>query len=256
MNNFTIYKSITRRLSLLKIENDEEFVFTKKLFKKDLSPITLDNLIVRKLTRSFQDAIEEKMPFEIIQFHSFIDWYTYKSEYLNFGVLLFHLLLSTKSYIEIQLAHSNTEIKTIYIYLNRRIINNSSLEVNTTETYKSYHYYPWSVDKFALSPAHRDIHVKDSPSFYYGWSNSTDSQGENRDQKADQLIIWLEIEGLCALAELFIDIGRDENDQDEICLENPTNGFGGVGKDSLDVRFWLPNSFGFYGNHLDELHFT
>ncbi len=119
-------------------------------------------------------------------------------------------------------------------------------------TYKTFHYFPEAISKFPFKKEN-GIPIENTPSFYFGWYNQ--STNIKKASNADQLIIKLNTEALCNLTELFFNIGNKQNKQNEICLEHPLNGFGGVGYNSIEARFWLPDSFGFYSSSLDDLSF-
>lgn len=254
MKDFTTYQKILKEITQLK--DDDSFIFTKDMFDNSLKSITLHDLILRKSTRHISYDTNEKTPFEIEIKTDAVEWFSYKSVYLNFGVLLFDLLFSDAAYAEIKLNHKQSQIKTLFLYLDRQddlIQNNVFLEIEQKQTYKSYEYISDVVQKFPFSSFDKvGVSEESVPSFYLGWSQFN---SENNTKNANQLIIRLTIESLCKLAALFLNIGRNENTQDEICLEHPTTGFGGVGYNSIESKFWLPDSLGFYSENLDDLSF-
>ena len=251
MKNFNSYKTISEKLSKLNI--DSSYIFTKELFDGELKNIQVANLILRKSKRSIHLGTDKDFPFEINIVHGAIEWLTYKDVYLNFGILLFDLLFSKNAYATINITQANSQIKTIYFYLDRKKNDIVFLETAQNEAYKSYEFIPSKISKFPFSSFGSDaIKTDDAPAFYYGWS---DSKNTDKTQKADQLIITLNVVNLCKLAELFLNIGNKENNLDEICLENSIDGFGGVWHNSLESRFWLPNSLYFYSDDIDDMRF-
>ena len=253
------YPSIMKRLSSLS-EDDPHLVFTPSLYGEDaLRPIAADWLILRKGSRHITFCSDELLPFEVGTQTETVECYAHKTGYTHLGVLLFHLLLSGQSYAEVQLVHSDSAFTRLYLYREQPGPPDPLLSVRHPETYASYEYIPQKVSKFPFSGhsfSERDIDPKALPSFYLGWSDSRQAYQPNRIEQADQLIVMLDVAGLCALASLFIDMGRADNEQREVCLEHPTSGFGGVGPNSMEARFWLPNSMGFYTDHLDDLRFS
>lgn len=239
--------------TLTNLNTESSFFFTKEVFKNvQLKPV-LDDLIIRKSERIIDFGMLEKFPFEIEITNHATEWYANKPIYTELGVLLFSLLFSEKPYIEIQVAHNNSEIKTLCFYLDKHRIYTGFLKVKQHEIYESYEFIPDEVKKFSFS-IFDTFPIENTPSFFFGWSDR--NKKFKSVKTADQLIVTMNVDALCNLAELFIDIGRKENIQNEVCLEHPVNGFGGVGKNSLEASFWLPNSLRFYGDNLNKLTFT
>lgn len=255
--------SIIKELLILKANGEDSFVFKKGKVLIDIcKPIKLDSIILRKSRRSISYVgIDDNLPFDINRIAESFDCYTYCQEYIKLGVLAFELLFHNQSYLEFDISHPLSEIKKIFIYQEQYKSSHPFLKIKQKQEYESYEYFPQKVSKFPFSgggfSSERDEPLKDSlPQFDFGWSNENNSYVDNRVKKADQLIISLNENGICELASLFIDIGRDENKQDEICLEHPTLGFGGVKFNSIEAKFWLPNNIKFYCDNLDDLNFN
>ena len=246
-------------LKTLQANGEESYIFKKEDIDQDFGKSSIqESIIVRKSEHHYDGFFEANEPFEICNAIEKLDVLAYKSTYQNMGVLLLQFLFSERNYFTIKLTHPNSEIKTLYIYVNRQSPKDFFLEIEQPVIYKSFEYWPSDVTKFAFSQppfSDRIIPKKSLPLFSYAWSNERDYNTPLRNAKADQLILKLDVTGLCALASLWIDMGRDKNKIDEVCLEHPHLGFGGIAPTSLEVCFWLPGSIAFYNDDLDELYF-
>ncbi len=235
----------------LKIEK-EDYIFNKEIFKTATPKMDCNDLIIRKSKRHNSSGLETNIPFEIELITNAVEFFAYKTTYVNLGLSLLNVLFGNKNYIEIVITHPNTEIKQLFFYLEKEQITQAILEIDVEKTYKTFHYFSEAISKFPFKKEN-GIPIENTPSFYFGWRNQ--STNTKKVSNADQLIIKLNTEALCNLTELFFNIGNKENNQDEICLEHPINGFGGVGYNSLEANFWLPNSLVFHNNSLDDLIF-
>ncbi len=244
-------QQLIEKITNLKIEK-EDYIFDKEMFKTTTSKINCNDLIIRKSKRHNSYGLETNIPFEIDLITNAVEYYAYKTTYVNLGLSLLNVLFGNKNYIEIAITHPNSEIKQLFFYLEKEQLTQAILEIDAERTYKTFHYFPEAISKFPFKKEN-GIPIENTPSFYFGWCNQSTNTKEV--SNADQLIIKLNTEALCNLTELFFNIGNKENNQDEICLEHPINGFGGVGYYSLETRFWLPNSLGFYNESLDNLTF-
>lgn len=237
------------------LEVDKEYLFIRGVSNIDISkPIELPDILFRKRSRFTGYVPQEDLPFEICDSVESIDCYAYKKSYTTLGIILLELLFSNLSYLEINISNKQSEIRQFFIYVDRK--NNNSLfpflKVEQKETYKSFEYFSAKIDRYPFA------YISDNqflPTFHYSCSNYKDIHTKNRIEKADQLILTVSISGLIYISELFLNIGKTENKQDEICLENPLYGVGGVSQTSIEARFWLPNSFGFYTEKIEELTF-
>lgn len=250
-------KTTIQQLKTLAI--DDEFLFQKGLSQTDISqPIELKDLLFRKTERFMGYAGDNNLPFESFDHINGVDFYAYKSTYTTLGILSFELLFSDEKYIEIQVQHSQSQIRQFFIYLDKenRHPTHTELQIGQKETYTFFRYFPQEVDKFPLSSFTKRGIIKDAlPHFGLGCSNYHSNFKKDYVEKADQLVLTITVTSLIQLAELWLDIGLNKNKQSEICLENPLYGFGGVNKRSIETRFWLPNSFGFYTENINDLKF-
>lgn len=249
-------QNFKKHTKLQNLKKGEELAIFKGDFKAFKRVITFGDLVLAKRKRniSYADG-KEQLPFELTHQIIGVDFYGYKGSYETLGLYLFQLLFSNESYIHIKLTQKQSQIKNLFLHLDRTVTNDFHLKTKPLIP-QQYDYFRETIEKFPLSGSgfsDRKVPQEDCPSLLFGWSERSQSYHEDREKLADQLIISVSIDGLCALASVFLDMGAEENKKDEICLENPTLGFGGTGVNSLEARFWLPNSFGFYGENLDDL---
>lgn len=235
----------------------DDFLFTKDGIPIDLSrPYALDRLIVRKGIRFVGDAASASA-FEIVHRANASEWYAHKEGYTELGLLLLASLLQGRETVEITLGHPTSQIKQLFVYMRPREIS-MFLKVERPEMYASFEYYVQEVHKFPFSwPQQnpRDFDPEALPELVLSCSDYHANHADDAFEKADQLVVILEVPGLLSLAELWLDMGTEANERDEVCLENPLYGFGGVSQRSVEARFWLPGSLGFYTDELDDLRF-
>tara|TARA_R110002020_G_scaffold23460_3_gene78001 strand:- start:593 stop:1342 length:750 start_codon:yes stop_codon:yes gene_type:complete len=240
---------------LQEIETSKSYLFTKGFSKLDIStPIEMENILFRKMSRYIGYCPSEELPFEIYDKADSFDCYAYKESYTLLGIILCELLFGNQSFIEITVPNRQSEIKQLFVYVSRG--NNPALypflKVKQHETYHSFEYFSQNIGKYPFIDLYGNENV---PTFRFSSKNHQDKQGKNQIEKADQLILSTSITGLIRMAELFFNIGKKDNKQNEICLENPLYGVGGVSETSVEARFWLPDSFGFYTDKIDDLRF-
>ena len=241
------------------LEDYKDYRITKGFTSIDLStPIEFNHILFRKTGRFMGYATTEKLPFEILSRVGGLDCYAYKSSYTLLGLLLFELLFSKQSFIELKIPDPKSDCKQVFVHVDRENIYHHGLEIENKETYKAFKYSYQDVQKFPFSefPQNLRSFTKDQlPTFYLGWSNNQDAYSKEYIEKSDQLIIALTVSGLIQMAELLLDMGNIKSQQNEICLEHPIHGFGGVSQESIEARFWLPGSFGFYTDNIEDLRF-
>lgn len=245
-----------QRIQLQNLKQGEELRMLKSDFEGLEQGVNFPDLVIAKRHRYMGYAGGgEKLPFEIMHEIGAVDFYGYKATYEALGLYLFQLLFSQESYIHLKLTQPQTEIQDLFLHIDRTVVNDFFLKTAPLESLQ-YDYFREIVEKFPLSGngfSDRRLAVEDCPIFFFGWSDVQKSYAQERIKYADRLILNVTTDGLCALATLFLDMAAPENKQDEICLEHPSLGFGGTGSNSLEARFWLPNSFGFHGDSLDNL---
>lgn len=238
----------------------DEFLFSKKTpIMAITEPIVCNDILIRKQNRFIGYTDDKQLPFERFEKANGVDIYAYKNTLTFLGILLLELLFHSKTdFIEIKLPQPQSEIKQLYVYLDREHnpTTHTGLQIEQEETYSAFKYFAQAVDKFPLtSSSDRVITADAMPYFSLACSDYQSNFTKYYIDKADQLILTISTSSLVQMSELFLDIGRVENKQTEVCLENPLTGFGGVSERSIDARFWLPNSFGFYTEDINELKF-
>ena len=249
-------KNFKKHTQLHNLKQGEELPLLKSDFEGFEQAVPFPDLIIAKRNRHIGYAGGgEKLPFEIMHQIGAVDFYGYKSSYEALGLYFFQLLFSSESYVHLKLTRPQSEIQDLFLHIDRTVVKDPFLKTTPLESVQ-YDYFREIVEKFPLSGngfSERRLDDEDCPIFLFGWSDDQKSYSEDRIQHADQLILNLTLDGLCALATLFLDMAAQENVQNEVCLEHPSLGFGGVGPNSLEARFWLPNSFGFFCDSLDDL---
>lgn len=213
-------------------------------------PVIHDSFVIRKTGRFIGGyEIDNDLPFEINHYVDCAECYAEMTGYIQLGLAALDALFQQRSFTEIQLSHPESQIKQIFIYPKRPLF----WGMKTTQAiFQSFEYSPDSLCKFPFE--HNEEAVL--PEFYFSCANVEARYSSHFTQQADQLIISGEINSLIRLIELWFDMGRVANQQTEVCLENPLYGYGGVKKTSMEARFWLPNSLGFYSKSLDTLYFS
>ena len=246
----------TQHTQLQNLKQGEELAILKDDFEGFEQVVEFPDLVIAKRNRNMGYAgTAENVPFEMLHHIGALDMYGYKSSYEALGLHLFRLLFSQERYIHLKITRQQSEIQHVFLDIDRTVVKDYGLKAQPL-VLESYGYFREVIEKFPLSGlgfSHRRLDLGDAPIFVFGWTDYHKSYTEDRVKQADQIILNVTIDGLCALATVFLDMAAAENDRDEICLEHPTLGFGGTGNNSLEARFWLPKSLGFYCQNLDDL---
>ena len=257
-NTPPFYPALTAQLACLAL--DDCRVLLPSDFCADLAPMTdFGDLVLNKYGgRTICWAEGEERPFEVEHFVPSHDWFAQAEGYTQIGLWLFHLLFSGRSWAGLRLTHARSNVAALYVQVREAKPNDTFLELAAPARYARYSYFPAEVSRhaFADAPMSREMRVvaEDRPDFHFSWSD--DAQRQKRNLRAvDQVIVTVTPSGLCALAGLLLDFGRADNAVTEVNLEVPVFGFAGVATGSLEARFWLPGSLGFWGNSLDDLDF-
>lgn len=235
-------------------ENNVECEFTPADFATVPQSIETAHLIAQSghaRNISFCDPAE--VPFEVVHSNPMVEVLGYKEGFTLLGLACLATVLQHRKYFELRLVHPNTKIKKIFIHsLWDKLPHDSQLKNNVNDTYDSFVYKvrPLTRNPFSHdSPrAMADEHL---PEFHYAWENKLQTQKHDHDPA--YIVLQATPNGLLSVAEMLLDFGRDENEQDEINLESPLyGGITGVGVGSLEVRFGLPGSFPFPFDSLDD----
>ncbi len=234
---------------------EESTLLTPGVSGLDISKaVVVNDIIIRKSLRSISYSPPEDPPFDIIDTLEAFQCYAYKDGYTQLGLLMFELLFSEQSYLELEITQLQSEIQQFFIYVDRNHFANLDpfLKIKQKESYESYEYFVQKIDRY---PALLDLQIDQHyPTFRFGYSGDCVA---NTDiwEKADQIIMSTTVPALVQMGALILNIGNEHNQQNEICLENPLYGVGGVSQRSIEVRFWLPLSLGFYADSIENLKF-
>lgn len=144
--------------------------------------------------------------------------------------------------IQINLINELSDIKTIYIESMHHVV----CETPGFHT-KPFVFNYWPNDVFKHPwQYHKIINPYDYPRFFL--TNKDDFCHTDDDfAKRDAIRGFGGDTGTVLLAELLLNMSRDENAQDEFQLEGE-GGFRGVGPMSCWVEIWLPGSFNWWGD--------
>lgn len=219
-------------------ENDTEFVFSAESFKNiPNQDIILDQFVIKTATHNYHNSIDElNLDFSNIMW--VIHFSAEKVIYELMAIELMRLLfVKNERFIKIQLANKNSTIKNLIIVL-QQDENPFYKEIKKPI---SYEYYVESLKKFPLSEQENN----DLSKFHLAFSNPAVNRSGDY-TNADTCVIELNNTSLINLAKLWLNMSRKGNVLNELCLESPIFGFGGVSKySSCEAVFWLPASIGF-----------
>ncbi|MEJ6392865.1 hypothetical protein V8J82_06350 [Gymnodinialimonas sp. 2305UL16-5] len=195
-------------------------------------------------------------PFEILDRSQGFNAYIEAGPLRHLGLWLLHILFSGREWAGLDLTHPTSRVRWLYVQISSPEPYRSFLKTEGSQRYVSYAHWPRAVSRHAfadLAMAGTDrVAPEDRPLFALGWSKPDESWTlPIRD--ADQIIWDLTPEGLCALASLFFDMGHASFGLNEVNMEPPYLGFAATQPRSIEARFWLPGSMGFYCDRLDDL---
>ena len=208
---------------------DDRFMFTKtNLPKLEGNNIDTNEIIVTKMWHHYNDSHRVEM----------LDVSCTKKQYQILRLLFLDYLFNRID-ILINLTNDASIIKKIRI---GNKTNNDKKEFGLIQKNIAYNY--WTSE---ISHRYPFQDLKTFPNF-----NLTNDEDKSMITEAD----WanrdcLQISGdddtLAKVAELFLNIGHNDNTLDEIVLETAV-GYGGVSHGSVEVRFWLLGSIGYNEN--------
>lgn len=256
MTDLNIYAPLSAKAAAL--GEDDDLRFTPGDFPSDLpdhmtfAGLVLDPGFPRSMT-AMGDADE---PFEILDRTDGFEAYAEPEGFRQMGIWLLHFLLSGRTWAGLALTHPTTRITHFYAQILHETPRDHKLEVAMPQSYSAYEYGPREVWRhpFAdagMAPVHR-VDEEDRPFFALGWSKDK-RQHEFETDHADQLIFQATSEGIAALACVLLDMAHPTLGRDEINIEAPLIGFAATQHRSIEGRFWLPNSFAFNADTLDQL---
>lgn len=256
MTDLTSYAPLSEKVAALGA--DDDLTFTQADFPDTLPDhMTFGGLVLDPgFARSMSLIGDDDEPFEIVDQVDGFEAYAEPDGFRQLGIWLIHLLLSGRSWAGVQLTHPTTRITHFYAHALRPVPRDRGLMVAAPQAYQSYEYWPQEVYRhpFAdadMSPIHR-TEEQDRPFFAYGWSDAQ-KRTEHDPDHADQLIFQATPEGIAAMACVLMDMAHPTLGRDEINIEAPGIGFAATQPRSIEGRFWLPNSFAFNCDTLDQL---
>ena len=196
---------------------------------------------------------ENDIPFEAVDHGAMVECLAERDGYRGFGLWLFALLFSGRDWAGLHLTRPETALTHFYVRVLHAEPRDPFLRM-TRPVAEEYRYGPAPVVRHPFAdPPMGDpmrVAVEDRPMIRFGWSDDA-ARHRGRAEEADQLLLHLTPEGLCALAALMLDFAMPWSAANEIDLEAPFTGFAATQPLSVDLRFWLPGSVGFPQDGLD-----
>ncbi len=198
----------------------------------------------------------EDRPYEISDRTVGVITYAEPEALRRIGLWMLHLLFSGRAWGGLELTHPTSRVKHLYVEIEQPEPVPYFLKTEGKLRYTAYEHWPKEVRRhpfaeIGMSGVHR-VEPEDRPLFAFGWSERQSAM-EPKVTKADQLIIALSPAGLCAMASLFFDIGHKTLGHNEVDMEPPIVGFAATQPRSIEARFWMPGSLGFYADSLDGI---
>ena len=255
--NLDLYTNLSLELAKLQL-GDGGRVLQASDFPEQLAErAAFNDLVINRPMKRWiggNDTYQE--PFEILDLSLGHDWYAEAEGYRKIGLWMFHLLFSSRRYAGLELVHPQTKISTLWVAVEPMLYEYSLLRFDTSQPRAtSYEYYPSQPVRHPFADTNRIYNEADRPMFRFGWSDQT-LRYQGNPHNADQIILSMTPVGLAELAGLLLDFSHPGSPLDEINLEPPFVGFAGTRPLSLEARFWLPGSLGFYCDRLDQLTLT
>lgn len=248
-------KNLIQQLKALQ-HDQTEYSFTKADFPDFSGKETFDQLVIYDGGhRNVSFCLDDQLPVEVIHNNPRAEFLGYKESFLQLGINLVGMVLHQKKVLEISLTHPKSKISKLFMYAEEQIpIQSNFVKYSYQLDIEKFNFFPQEVSRIPFaSYSKRAILDEHRPGFHYAWAD----QEENHKQTTppDYVVIQAPVEGLLALAELFMDFGRNENKVDEINLETSLyGGMEGSRLGSIETRFWLPGSFLFPEDHLDDIY--
>lgn len=226
---------------------DERFLFKKEDFENWNSQLSYPELVVLEGNGRFSGYFyNAEYPVEVVDHQKNVEFCGYKDSYIQWGVDLVAMVLTQTDVLEIELSHSKSGIKKLYVYRDqRKPIDYFGLKYSHILTMKSFNYYSRNVVRYPFNEV-EELYI---PSFKYAWQNDQERYKQNT--LPDYVVITASTEGLLYLAEVFLNFGRVQEQNNEINFERVSSGFL---LNSLEARFWLPGSLFFYNDDLESLN--
>ncbi|MBF9045336.1 hypothetical protein HKCCE4037_18510 [Rhodobacterales bacterium HKCCE4037] len=237
---------------------DEEARFGPEVFPGALDELTsVGGLVLRGPGRRFvSNADTPNLPFEMVDIALAHDWFAERETYRRVGLWLLHLLFCGRSFAGLRLTHPESRLGTLWVHLEREDARRGGLlRAERRVDYLRYDHFRMPVVRHPFALPGERVADADRPMFRFGWSDAG-ARCAGDYGAADEMILSLTPDGLCAMASLLMDFAADDNAVDEMNLETPVLGFAATQPLSVEARFWLPGSFGFYAETLAQMDFT
>ncbi len=257
MTDLQTYAPLSGKVAALGEEDDlliEAGAFGELAEITPLRDIILDNTYRRSIGWA---GPGEDRPYELSDRTVGFIAYVEQEPLRRIGLWLLHLLFSGREWAGLQLSHPTSRIKHLYVEVERPLPSTHTfLKSEGYTRYTAYEHWPQQVRRhpfadIGMSGVER-VEPHDRPLFAFGWSERQIS-GSAKPTQADQLIMVLTPAGLCAMASLFFDMGHKTLGHNEVDMEPPVVGFAATQPRSIEGRFWMPGSLGFYADTLDDI---
>ncbi|WP_224816267.1 hypothetical protein [Hasllibacter sp. MH4015] len=260
MTDLSVYAPLSEKVAAL--GPDDDLTFRPADFPDALADLTefggmvIDTAFLRSMGWA-GDSAGNDLPFEVIGVSHGFEVYAEAEGMRRFGLWLMHLLLSGREWAGLTLTHPTSRARTFYTRIDHPMPRDHKLFGQKPQQFTGYEYWPQEVWRHpfadrAMAPVHR-VDPQDRPFFAYGWGAADAHHVDFDPAAADQIIFEATPEGVAAMACLMMDMAHPTLGRDEVDMESPIVGFAATQHRSLEARFWLPNSFAFYCDTLDDL---
>lgn len=258
MNDLSVYAPVAARVVALGAE--DKLIISAADFPDTLDDHSpFDGLVIdTSHVRSLGWAGGSDLPFEVMDRTRGFDAFALPEGYRRFGLWLLHFLFSGREWAGLELTHPTSRSRWFYVHVQRPEADRySGLQSAGPERYSAYIHRPARVSTHpfagydAISFGRLDSE-HDRPFFAFGWSDG-DVALQWDISRADQLIYEATPKGIAAMAGLMLDFPHETLGGDEINMEPAHVGYDATQPRSIQARFWLPGSFGFPEDSLDDI---
>ncbi len=256
MTDLETYAPLSERVAAL--GEDDDLLIEASAFGEfsEITPfrdIIIDNTYRRSIGWA---GPGEDRPYEISDRTVGVITYAEPEGLRRIGLWMLHLLFSGREWGGLELTHPTSRVRQLYVEIEQPVAVPYNLKTEGKPRFTAYEHWPQEVRRHAFAePAMAGVErvePQDRPLFAFGWS-ARQAAMEPKVSEADQLIIALTPAGLCAMASLFFDIGHKTMGHNEVDMEPPIVGCAATQPRSIEARFWMPGSLGFYADTLDEI---
>lgn len=260
MTKLEVFADLSAQLA--KLEEDRELCIAASDLPTPLAEITAfrDIIIDTDFRRFIGSAGQgEDRPYEMMDRTTGFMAYIEAEPLRRLGLWLLHLLFSDREWAGLELTHPTSRARWLYVQVERPHPPQGFLRGEGGIRYTSYEHWSRPVHRhpftdLPMSGVDR-VAPHDRPHFSLGWSKP-DMNWTLPVRDADQIIWDLTPDGLCALASLFFDMSHPTLGLNEVSMEPPFVGFAATQPRSIEARFWMPGSIGFYADTLDGIRLS